>query len=68
LLWPRSPGSTVFPVGMYAACSFDVGTAARAPALTDFAHVWVWAGLAIWLIVFLAMLRNGLEFHVNRSS
>ena len=34
--------STVFPVGMYAACSFVVGAAARAPGITDFARVWVW--------------------------
>jgi len=54
--------STVFPVGMYAACSFVVGAAAHATAITDFARVWVWAGVAIWLIVFAAMLRRGLRF------
>jgi len=53
--------STVFPVGMYAACSFIVGTATSAPAITDFARVWVWAGVAVWLVVFLAMLRRGLQ-------
>jgi Voltage-dependent anion channel len=51
--------STVFPVGMYAACSFVVGAAAHARAITDFARVWVWAGVAIWLIVFAAMVRRG---------
>jgi hypothetical protein len=50
---------TVFPVGMYAACSFVVGTAARASGITDFARVWVWAGVALWLVVFAAMLRRG---------
>ena len=30
--------STVFPVGMYAACSFAVGDAAGAPAITGFAR------------------------------
>ena len=53
--------STVFPVGMYAACSFVVGTAASAPAITDFARVWVWVGLVVWLVVFVAMLRRGLQ-------
>jgi Voltage-dependent anion channel len=53
--------STVFPVSMYAACSFVVGAAAHAPAITDFARVWVWAGVAVWLIVFAAMLRRGLR-------
>jgi hypothetical protein len=51
--------STVFPVGMYAACSFIVGAAAHAPGITDFARVWVWAGVAVWLPVFLAMLGRG---------
>jgi hypothetical protein len=51
--------STVFPVGMYAACSFIVGTAVHAPGITDFARIWVWAGVAIWLFVFLAMLGRG---------
>lgn len=51
--------STVFPVGMYAACSFIVGVAASAPAITDFARVWVWVAVAVWLVVFAAMLRRG---------
>jgi Voltage-dependent anion channel len=51
--------STVFPVGMYAACSFVVGAAATAPAITNFARIWVWAGVAVWLSVFLAMLGRG---------
>jgi hypothetical protein len=51
--------STVFPVGMYAACSFIVGAAAHAPGITDFARVWVWAGVGVWLVVFVAMLRRG---------
>ena len=50
--------STVFPVGMYAACSFAVGAAARAPGIADFARIWVWAGVAVWLSVFLAMLAR----------
>jgi tellurite resistance protein TehA-like permease len=53
--------STVFPVGMYAACSFIVGTAAHASGITHFARVWVWAGVAVWLVVFAAMLRRGLR-------
>jgi tellurite resistance protein TehA-like permease len=54
--WPR-PGydvrrwATVFPVGMYAACSFEVGAIASAPTITWFARVWVWAALALWVVV-----------------
>jgi tellurite resistance protein TehA-like permease len=54
--------STVFPVGMYAACSFVVGVVATAPAITDFARIWVWVGVAVWLITFTAMTRRGLQF------
>jgi hypothetical protein len=50
--------STVFPVGLYAACSFVVGTVAGVPAVTDFAKVWVWVALAVWLVVAGAMLRR----------
>jgi tellurite resistance protein TehA-like permease len=53
--------STVFPVGMYAACSFSVGAATQTAPISDFARVWVWVGLALWLVVFVAMLRRGLE-------
>lgn len=50
--------STVFPVGMYAACSFVVGGVTRTRAITDFARVWVWVGVAVWGVVFLAMARR----------
>jgi tellurite resistance protein TehA-like permease len=53
--------STVFPVGMYAACSFAVGQAAPASAITSFARAWVWVALMVWPIVFAAMLRDGLR-------
>jgi hypothetical protein len=46
---------------MYAACSFLVGSAAHAGGITDFARVWVWVGVAVWLIVFAAMIRHGLQ-------
>jgi hypothetical protein len=50
--------STVFPVGMYAACSFIVGAVTSTTAITDFARVWVWVALAVWLAVFATMLRG----------
>lgn len=50
--------STVFPVGMYAACSFIVGAVAKVAGITTFAQVWVWIGLAVWLLVFAAMVRR----------
>jgi tellurite resistance protein TehA-like permease len=53
--------STVFPVGMYAACSFVVGKAVVASEITDFARVWVWVAVAVWLVVFAGMLHRGLQ-------
>jgi len=43
--------STVFPVGMYAACSFVVGAVVPAGAITYFAEVWIWVAVAVWAIV-----------------
>ncbi len=43
--------STVFPVGMYAACSFQVARAVHLPAVVDFARVWTWVAVAVWLVV-----------------
>jgi tellurite resistance protein TehA-like permease len=64
--WPRpSVGaarwSTVFPLGMYAACSFAVGAVAHAGAITSFARVWVWIALASWTIVFGATIGRAVE-------
>ena len=50
--------STVFPFGMYAACSFVVGAAAHAGGITHFAEVWVWVALAVWAVVLVAMIRH----------
>lgn len=50
--------STVFPVGMYAACSFIVGAVTSTGGITTFARVWVWFALAVWLVVFAAMARR----------
>ncbi len=64
LRWPR-PGydqrrwSTVFPLGMYSACSFLVGSAVHAPVIRDFGRAWVWVAVAVWLVVFGAMLHRG---------
>jgi hypothetical protein len=46
---------------MYAACSFDVGTLAPAPAVLTFARTWTWIALAAWTAVSLGLLRRGLR-------
>jgi tellurite resistance protein TehA-like permease len=57
--------STVFPVGMYAVCSFIVGTAADDRAIADFARVWIWVGVAAWVVVFAGMLHRGWQLAVS---
>jgi tellurite resistance protein TehA-like permease len=42
--------ATVFPLGMYAACSFTVGQVARVSGITGFARVWTWVALAATLL------------------
>jgi hypothetical protein len=53
--------ATVFPLGMYAACSFDAGRAAAVSGLIDFARVWVWIAFAAWCVVFTAMVWRGVR-------
>jgi hypothetical protein len=51
-----------------APCSFVVGKAAAASGITDFARVWVCAGLALWLVVFAAVLRRRARLARGRQS
>jgi Voltage-dependent anion channel len=55
--------ATVFPVGMYAACSFVTGAAGHGRAITQFARVWVWVSVGLWLIVFAAMCARATRLH-----
>jgi tellurite resistance protein TehA-like permease len=59
--WPRfrydiRRWSTVFALGMYAASSFAVGVVAHSSAITSFARMWVWIGLASWTVVSVATI------------
>ncbi len=56
LLYDTRRWSTVFPVGMYAACSFVTGEALGFAGLTELAMIWTWFGLAVWAVVLIAML------------
>jgi Voltage-dependent anion channel len=64
--WPRPTydarrWSTVFPLGMYAACSFAVGGVAHAGAITSFARVAVWVALAFAAIVFAGTIQRAVK-------
>jgi tellurite resistance protein TehA-like permease len=50
--------ATVFPVGMYAASSFQVARAANVPPLHTFAAVVTWIAVAVWLAVTAGMVRS----------
>ncbi len=50
--------ATVFPVGMYAACSFVTGRALGLGAITDFARLWTWIALAVWCLAALGLARR----------
>lgn len=52
--------STVFPLGMYAVCSFAAGRAAGSGGLVDFARVWIWIAFAAWLATAAATLAAAL--------
>jgi tellurite resistance protein TehA-like permease len=49
--------STVFPVGMYAACGLAVARVTGSHAIEDFADAWTWVAAALWLSVALAQVR-----------
>jgi tellurite resistance protein TehA-like permease len=54
--------STVFPLGMYAACSLTVGRAADAEPLHRLGRIEVWIATSIWAVVFIGLLRSGARF------
>jgi tellurite resistance protein TehA-like permease len=50
--------STVFPLGMYAACSFAVAKVEAISGIERFARIWIWIAFAVWVLVFAGMLRR----------
>lgn len=57
--------STVFPFGMYAACSFVTAQVAAIDGLASFARVWVWVAVAVWAAVVFELLQRA--FAPDRS-
>jgi tellurite resistance protein TehA-like permease len=50
--------ATVFPLGMYAACSFAVGQVAGIGGIGVFARVWTWLAVAVSVFVFAGLIRR----------
>ncbi len=58
LRYERDWWSAVFPIGMYAACSQDLGRVLGLGALIDISRVFLAAALAVWLVTLWAMGRG----------
>jgi tellurite resistance protein TehA-like permease len=54
--------ATVFPFGMYAACSFTAGQVTGVTGIISFGRVWTWVACAVTLLVFAGMFR-----HIGRA-
>jgi tellurite resistance protein TehA-like permease len=50
--------STVFPLGMYAVCSFAVAQVQHLGGVDRFARVWTWVAFAVWALAFAALLQR----------
>ncbi|MGC1212267.1 MAG: tellurite resistance/C4-dicarboxylate transporter family protein [Micromonospora sp.] len=50
--------SIVFPLGMYATASMELGKAASLPIIEDIGRTWTWVALPAWAAVFIAMCTS----------
>jgi hypothetical protein len=50
---------TVFPLGMYAACSLATGQVTGITGIAGFGHVWTWVAFAVSLLVLAGLFRHG---------
>ncbi len=50
--------ATVFPFGMYAACSFTAGQVTGLTGIISFGRVWTWVACTVVLIVFAGLFRH----------
>ncbi len=57
--------SMVFPLGMYAACTFQFGEAAGLPALLSISRYLFYLALAAWILVFTGMVVSLLRKFTN---
>jgi tellurite resistance protein TehA-like permease len=50
--------ATVFPLGMYAACSFATGQVTGITGIAGFGHVWTWVAFTVSLLVLAGLFRH----------
>ena len=63
IVWPRLDydlrrWATVFPIGMYSACSLAAGTVTGISGIVTFAQVWAWVALAATLVLLGGLFRG----------
>lgn len=59
--------SIVFPLGMYAVASMQLGAAAELPIVEAIGRAWTWLAVAVWVVVFAAMCRHLLSSALHRT-
>ncbi|HEX6445590.1 MAG TPA: tellurite resistance/C4-dicarboxylate transporter family protein [Streptosporangiales bacterium] len=59
--------SAVFPLGMYGAASLGLGAAAHLPVTSAIGAAEVWLALAVWLILFTALLLHLSRLALRRA-
>jgi tellurite resistance protein TehA-like permease len=50
--------ATVFPLGMYAACSLATGQVTGITGIADFGQVWTWVAFTVSLLALGGLLRH----------
>lgn len=62
--------ATVFPLGMYAVCSFTLASATGLPWLREFATAWTWLAVVVWAATGAGLVRQALRgwLRMSRSS
>jgi hypothetical protein len=60
--------ATVFPLGMYAACSFGVSQVTMITGIGAFARAWTWVALTVSLFVFAGLIHRSWHVLAGRPS
>jgi tellurite resistance protein TehA-like permease len=50
--------SVIFPLGMYAVASMELGRAIDLPIVEEIGRLWVWVAIPAWTLTFLGMLAS----------
>lgn len=59
--------ATVFPLGMYAVCSFAVGSLTGLAPVSRFAEIWAWVAFAAWAAVSAGVVHPGVRLTAGQA-